>query len=165
MVALGFESLVVVEDGSDGDGGAGAGEPLLEAVDAEGVVAGGAGLLDACDGLVGAGLVVEQVEGGGVEVDVEGRLASGATDRATDRANGITAITPERVIREGDPTEQMIDVIEKDVDITMLVLAANPGPEGPGPIITTMANAVGTFPVPVIIVPGDLTDAQIDALS
>ena len=91
--------------------------------------------------------------------------ANSALDRATDRANGITAITPERVIREGDPTEQMIDVIEKDVDITMLVLAANPGPEGPGPIITTMANAVGTFPVPVIIVPGDLTDAQIDALS
>ena len=91
--------------------------------------------------------------------------ANAALDRASGRANGIAAITPERVIREGDPTEQMIDVIEKDVDITMLVLAANPGPEGPGPIITAMANAVGTFPVPVIIVPGGLTDAQIDALS
>lgn len=91
--------------------------------------------------------------------------ANTALDRASGRANGIAAITPERVIREGDPTEQMIDVIDKDVDITMLVLAANPGPEGPGPIITAMANAVGTFPVPVIIVPGDLTDAQIDALS
>ena len=91
--------------------------------------------------------------------------ANTALDRASGRANGIAAITPERVIREGDPTEQMIDVIDKDVDIMMLVLAANPGPEGPGPIITTMANAVGTFPVPVIIVPGDLTDAQIDALS
>ena len=88
-----------------------------------------------------------------------------ALDRASGRANGIAAVTPERVIREGGPTEQMIDVIDKDVDITMLVLAANPGPEGPGPIITAMANAVGTFPVPVIIVPGDLTDAQIDALS
>lgn len=91
--------------------------------------------------------------------------ANTALDRASGRANGIAAITAERVIREGDPTEQMIDVIDKDVDITMLVLAANPGPEGPGPIITAMANAVGTFPVPVIIVPGDLTDAQIDALS
>ena len=91
--------------------------------------------------------------------------ANAALDRASGRANGIAAITPERVICEGDPTEQMIDVIEKDVDITMLVLAANPGPEGPGPIITAMANAVGTFPVPVIIVPGGLTDAQIDALS
>ena len=91
--------------------------------------------------------------------------ANAALDRAAGRANGIAAITPERVIREGDPTEQMLDVIDQDVDIAMLVLAANPGPEGPGPIITTMANVVGTFPIPVVIVPGDLSDAEIDALS
>jgi len=91
--------------------------------------------------------------------------ANAALDRAAGRANGIAAITPERVIREGDPTEQVIDVIEKDVDIAMLVLAANPGPEGPGPLISTMAAAVGTFPIPIVIVPGDLSDAEIDALS
>ena len=91
--------------------------------------------------------------------------ANEALDRASGRANGIAAITPERVIREGNLTEQMIDVIEKDVDIVMLVLAANPGPEGPGPIISTMTNAVGTFPIPIVIVPGDLSDAEIDALS
>ena len=91
--------------------------------------------------------------------------ANAALDRASGRANGIAAITPERVIREGDPTEQAIDVIEKDVDIVMLVLAANPGPEGPGPLITTMANAVGTFPIPIVIVPGELSDAEVDALS
>src|ERR1700738_5377813 len=89
----------------------------------------------------------------------------GAADRAARRANGIAAITPERVIREGDPTEQILDVIDKDVDIALLVLAANPGPEGPGPIITTMANAVGSFPIPVTIVSGDLSDEDIDALS
>ena len=86
-------------------------------------------------------------------------------DRASGRANGIAAITPERVIREGDPTEQILDMIEQDVDIAMLVLAANPGPEGPGPIISTMAKIVGSFPVPVTIVPGSLTDAEIDGLS
>ena len=64
-----------------------------------------------------------------------------------------------------DPTEQILDVIDKDVDIAMLVLAANPGPEGPGPIITTMAKTVGSFPIPVIIVPGDLSDEDIDGLS
>jgi len=91
--------------------------------------------------------------------------ADAALDRASGRANGIAAITPERVIREGDPTEQILDVIDKDADIAMLVLAANPGPEGPGPIITTMASAVGSFPIPIIIVSGDLSDADIDALS
>ena len=91
--------------------------------------------------------------------------ANAALDRASGRANGITAITPERVIREGDPTEQLLDVIDKDVDIAMLVLAANPGPEGPGPIISMMAHAVGSFPIPVTIVPGNLSDRDIDALS
>ena len=74
--------------------------------------------------------------------------ANAALDRASGRANGIAAITPERVIREGDPTEQILDVIDQDVDIALLVLAANPGPEGPGPIITMMAGVVGTFPIP-----------------
>jgi nucleotide-binding universal stress UspA family protein len=91
--------------------------------------------------------------------------ADAALDRAAGRANGIAAITPERVIREGNPTEQILDVIDKDVDIAMLVLAANPGPEGPGPLITLMANTVGEFPIPVTIISGGLSDQAIDALS
>jgi nucleotide-binding universal stress UspA family protein len=91
--------------------------------------------------------------------------ADAALDRAAGRANGIAAITPERVIREGDPTEQILDVIDKDVDITMLVLAANPGPEGPGPLVSMIANVVGSFPIPVTVVPGELSDEDIDALS
>ena len=91
--------------------------------------------------------------------------ANAALDRAAGRANGIAAITPERVIREGDPTEQILDVIDKDADISVLVLAASVGPEGPGPIITTIAKTVGAFPIPVAVVPGNLTDDDIDALS
>src|ERR1700744_3423933 len=88
--------------------------------------------------------------------------ANEALDRASGRANGIAAITPERVIREGDPTEQLIDVIEKDADVAMLVLAANAGPEGPGPLVSAIAGVAGTFPIPVVIVPGELSDAEID---
>jgi nucleotide-binding universal stress UspA family protein len=91
--------------------------------------------------------------------------ANAALDRAAGRANGIAAITPERVIREGDPAEQIIDVIDNDVDISMLVLAANPGPEGPGPLITIMSKSFGSFPIPVTIVPGDLSDEEIVSLS
>lgn len=91
--------------------------------------------------------------------------ANAALDRASGRANGIAAITPERVIREGDPTEQILDVIDKDADIAMLVLAASVGAEGPGPIITMLAKTAGTFPVPIAIVPGNLSDNDLDALS
>lgn len=92
-------------------------------------------------------------------------IANAALDRAAGRANGIAAITPERVIREGDPGEQILDVIDKDVDIAMLVLAAGEGAEGPGPIITLLAKTAGTFPIPITLVPGNLSDIDLDALS
>jgi nucleotide-binding universal stress UspA family protein len=91
--------------------------------------------------------------------------ANAALDRAAGRANGIAAITPERVIREGVAIEQILEVIDEDADIAMLVLAANPGAEGPGPLVTAMADTSGSFPIPVVIVPGELGDADIDALS
>ena len=92
-------------------------------------------------------------------------VAEIALDRASGRANGIAAITPERVIREGDPLDQVRDVIEHDPDIALLILAASGGPEGPGPLISTIARTVGSFPIPVMIVPGHLTDEEVDALS
>jgi nucleotide-binding universal stress UspA family protein len=92
-------------------------------------------------------------------------IAESALDRASGRANGIAAITPERVIREGDPVAQILDVIDHDVDIALLVLAANEGPEGPGPIVTTIVRTLGSFPIPVMIVAGSLSDEAIDGLS
>jgi len=88
-----------------------------------------------------------------------------ALDRAAGRANGIAAITPERVIREGSAIEQILALIEEDADIAMLVLAASPGAEGPGPLVTTIAGTMGSFPIPMVIVPGELSDAETDALS
>lgn len=91
-------------------------------------------------------------------------IAESALDRAAGRANGVAAITPERVIREGDPIEQVRDVIDQDPDIAMLVLAAGDGPEGPGPIVTMMVRTLGNFPIPVTIVAASLSDQEIDAL-
>ena len=51
------------------------------------------------------------------------------------------------------------------VRLLLRMLAASAGAEGPGPIITTMAKTVGSCPMPVTVVPGNLTDEDIDALS
>jgi nucleotide-binding universal stress UspA family protein len=91
--------------------------------------------------------------------------ANAALDRASGRANGLAAITPERVVREGEPIAQILDVIDKDVDIATLVLAASGGAEGPGPIITATAKTAGTFPIPLTIIPGSLADDDLEALS
>jgi hypothetical protein len=74
-------------------------------------------------------------------------------------------ITPERVIREGAAMKQLLAVIDEDPDIAMLVLAANPGAEGPGPLVTLLAHELGTFPVPVTIISGALSDQSVDSLS
>ncbi|RJF75989.1 universal stress protein [Rhodopseudomonas palustris] len=92
-------------------------------------------------------------------------IAEQALDRASGRANGVSGITPERVIREGDTIAQARAVIEEDADITRLILAASDGPEGPGPIVTAMVRHLGSFPVPVVMVASSLSDDDIDALA
>ena len=91
--------------------------------------------------------------------------AEAALDRAAGRANGIAAITPERLIREGAAMEQLLAVIDEDPDIAMLVLAASPGAEGPGPWVALLTHALGTFPVPVTVISGALSDGSVDSLA
>jgi nucleotide-binding universal stress UspA family protein len=81
------------------------------------------------------------------------------------RSNGIAGITPECVIREGDLAEQILKLIEEDEDIAILVLAAAADTEGPGPLVANLGNTAGAFPIPVAIVPGHLSDEDLDAMS
>jgi nucleotide-binding universal stress UspA family protein len=81
------------------------------------------------------------------------------------RATGIAGITPEQVVREGDKAEEILRVIDQDEDIFILVLAAGIGSDGPGPLVATIGRTAGDYPIPVAIVPGHLTDEEIDALS
>lgn len=81
------------------------------------------------------------------------------------RANGIAGITPERAVREGDKAEEILRLIDEDEDIFILVLAANTSSEGPGPLVATIGRTAGDYPIPVAIVPGHLSDEEIDALS
>jgi nucleotide-binding universal stress UspA family protein len=91
--------------------------------------------------------------------------ANEALDRAAGRANGIVGITPDRVIREGSWIEQLLKLIDEDEDIAILILAAGTAKEGPGPLVSAIARTAGEFPIPVAIVPGHLSDEELDALS
>jgi nucleotide-binding universal stress UspA family protein len=81
------------------------------------------------------------------------------------RSNGIAGITPECVIREGEPAQEILKLIEEDEDIAVLVLAAGIDTEGPGPLVSHLGSTAGSFPIPVAIVPGHLTDDELDAMS
>ena len=91
--------------------------------------------------------------------------ANAALDKAAGRANGVAGITPERVIREGPPIQEILKLIDEDEDIAILVLAAGTAAEGPGPLVSNIGHTAGQFPIPVAIVPGHLSDAELDALS
>src|SRR5688572_18095153 len=91
--------------------------------------------------------------------------ANAALDKASGRANGVAAITPERVIREGAWIEQILKLIDEDEDIALLILAAGTATEGPGPLVSLVGRSTAEFPIPVAIVPGHLSDEELDALS
>ena len=86
-------------------------------------------------------------------------------DEFAARANGVAGITPERIIRDGDTSEQILKLIDEDEDIAILVLAAGTGKEGPGPLVASLGKVAGSYPIPVAIVPGHLGDEDLDALS
>ena len=74
-------------------------------------------------------------------------------------------VEPELIVREGKATEQILQHIEEDRDIAILVLAASAAKEGPGPLVSSVAGRGTPFPIPVTIVPEQLTDEEIDALA
>jgi nucleotide-binding universal stress UspA family protein len=91
--------------------------------------------------------------------------ANAVLDRHAIRASSITGVMPQRVIREGEKAQEVLNLIEDDEDIAILVLAADTGKEGPGPLVSSVCKNAGDFPIPVAIVPGHLSDEDLDAMS
>lgn len=74
-------------------------------------------------------------------------------------------VDPELVIREGEPLAEILAQVREDTDIGVLVLGANTGSGGPGPLVAALTRSAGTLPIPVTIVPGDLTKEQLEAIT
>ncbi len=92
--------------------------------------------------------------------------AEAVLDRAAALSRKIAGIEPERMVRTGSKVDEIMKLIASDEDISVMVLAAGTGSEGPGPLITLIASKTGTpFAIPVTIVPGYLLDEEIDALT
>lgn len=95
------------------------------------------------------------------EEELEARL-----EEAAAYAKAAAGVEPERVIKEGEKAEVIPDLIDQDQDVSFLVLAASTESSGPGPLVSSITIwGADSFPVPVVIVPGDLTDEEIDALA
>ena len=85
--------------------------------------------------------------------------------QAAARAKSIAGIAAEQVIREGEISDEILKLIDEDDDVVILILAAATGKDGPGPLVTDLGKTAGAFPIPVAIVPGHLSDENLDALA
>lgn len=69
-------------------------------------------------------------------------------------------------IREGRRRDELLKMLDEEPSISILVLAAGTGPEGPGPLVSYLAGkAAARLRIPITIVPGGLSIRDLDALS
>ena len=74
-------------------------------------------------------------------------------------------VNPELVIREGDPVQEILAQVREDAEVGVLVLGASHEKNGPGPLVTAMTRNSGTLPVPITIVPGDMSKERLESIS
>jgi len=82
---------------------------------------------------------------------------------AAKTVNDLSGILPELLIPYGLVTDCLLQLLKEDPDISILVLASSVASGGPGPLVSLFGSGVQS--IPVTIVPGNFTDAQIDALA
>ena len=78
----------------------------------------------------------------------------------------LTGSTPVFYLREGQRQDELLALLEEDRSITVLVLAAGSGSEGPGPLLSHFAaSGYRRLRIPLTVVPGTLSEAEIEAVS
>ncbi len=72
---------------------------------------------------------------------------------------------PVLYIREGRREDEVLKLLEEEPSISLLVLATAPKSPNPGPIVSHLMRNLARLKVPVTLVPGSLSEQEIDALS
>lgn len=92
--------------------------------------------------------------------------AEGFISQYASRVQELSGDTPILYVREGKPADVIEQLITEEPGISILVLGAGTGKKGPGPLVSSIGGRrSGQFPIPITIVPGNLTEEQIDALT
>lgn len=74
-------------------------------------------------------------------------------------------VDPDLVIREGEPVGEILAQVEEDGEIGVLVLGAGTDRKGPGPLVSQLSRSSGTLPIPITIVPGDMSSEKLEAIT
>ena len=69
-------------------------------------------------------------------------------------------------VREGSRRDALLSLIEEEPQISILVLGASTGQGGPGPLVSALTGKfMERLRVPITVVPGNLSDEEIDSIS
>lgn len=105
---------------------------------------------------------------GGVQATIEEEARQKAEAVVTAAANALAeahGIMPRVSVRQGDAASIVRAIIAEDSEIAALVLGAAAS-GAPGPLVSHFTgHDAGTLPVTVMLVPGSLSDEEVDRLS
>ena len=69
-------------------------------------------------------------------------------------------------IREGQPVDKIVEIIEEEKNIRAIILAGSTSTHNPGPLVSYFSGkGMGRLRIPVIIVPGHLDKEAINAIT
>lgn len=105
---------------------------------------------------------------GGVQATIEAEAREHAEELVAAAADAVVqeaGVTPQVMVKSGKPAEVVCEMIRANDEIAALVLAtAASGP--PGPLVAYFTGQdAGSLPCPVMLVPGGIDIARLDALS
>ena len=90
------------------------------------------------------------------------RLLSGLGAQVQEITGGL----PILLIREGEPRDELLALLEEDPRISILVLASAATGSGPGPLITALTGRYAhKLRVPMTVVPGALDEKELERVT
>ncbi len=104
---------------------------------------------------------------GGVQATIEAEAREHAEELVAAASDAVVqeGVTPQILIKAGKPAEVVREVIGASDEIAALVLATAAS-GAPGPLVAHFTGQdAGTLPCPVMLVPGGIDIARLDALS
>lgn len=97
------------------------------------------------------------------------RMREEAREEAEEMLNVVASVVQKRTghmpvlyIREGKVREEVVKLIKEEEGISLLVLGAASGTDGPGPLVSYLVEKMtGQLRIPVTVVPGNLSEEDI----
>ncbi|HVR91890.1 MAG TPA: universal stress protein [Novosphingobium sp.] len=109
----------------------------------------------------------EFVAFGGVQATIEAEALARAEVLVTSAAGNLASESgrmPVISVRQGEGEKVIREYLTEHPEVSALVLGAA-ADGGPGPLVTHFAGQTGQLPCPLYIVPGTISDADLDRLA